>query len=46
MVGEGAARATVFPHLYILSYIQCSVTRLSGSCAPTSEISVMEFVMS
>ena len=45
MLGNKIACAAVSPHLYILSY-ECSVTRHSGSCTPTSEISVVEFVVS
>jgi len=44
VLGEKVACATVSPHLYITSYIKCSVNCPSGSS--TLGIRVMELVMS
>ena len=45
--GEKVVCATVFQHLYVYYHThKCSVTRLSGSCTPTAEISIKIFVMS
>ena len=46
-VGWEVACATVSPHLYVHCHTyKCNVTRHSGSCTTTSDISIMEFVVS
>ena len=47
ILGARVACATISPQLYVYFHTcKCSLTRTSGSCTPTSEISIMEFVMS